>query len=212
MPKDYKHIYQFKTFFKKKPKIKHIIKHKQMQYKVYKSSYPDIWTTEITLFSLQQAFNATAVIRHMRRLQLSTGGEAPNPSLPGQYPTHLLMPEEGAGTAVAVFPYHQTRDVRLKHFSLPQELVVKAVAPRTSTVPRIRCPTAPTAATQPAVSDPRPTTCTVFQSWVTVKFYPPRLNQRHHLLPNLIWLGVQRNSNLSPAGGASTSSPGGRRL
>uniref|UniRef100_A0A3B3BH49 Calcium/calmodulin-dependent protein kinase Ib n=1 Tax=Oryzias melastigma TaxID=30732 RepID=A0A3B3BH49_ORYME len=112
----------------------------------------------------KQAFNATAVIRHMRRLQLSTGGEAPNPSLPGQYPTHLLMPEEGAGTAVAVFPYHQTRDVRLKHFSLPQELVVKAVAPRTSTVPRIRCPTAPTAATQPAVSDPRPTTCTVFQS------------------------------------------------
>ncbi|XP_020559193.1 calcium/calmodulin-dependent protein kinase type 1 isoform X2 [Oryzias latipes] len=30
----------------------------------------------------KQAFNATAVIRHMRRLQLSTGGEAPNPSLP----------------------------------------------------------------------------------------------------------------------------------
>uniref|UniRef100_A0A3B3ILC0 Calcium/calmodulin dependent protein kinase I n=1 Tax=Oryzias latipes TaxID=8090 RepID=A0A3B3ILC0_ORYLA len=44
----------------------------------------------------KQAFNATAVIRHMRRLQLSTGGEAPNPSLPGEYPPHLLMAEEGA--------------------------------------------------------------------------------------------------------------------
>ncbi|XP_013885976.1 calcium/calmodulin-dependent protein kinase type 1 isoform X2 [Austrofundulus limnaeus] len=35
----------------------------------------------------KQAFNATAVIRHMRRLQLSTGIEGPSP-------THLLMPEE----------------------------------------------------------------------------------------------------------------------
>uniref|UniRef100_A0A8C7XY25 non-specific serine/threonine protein kinase n=1 Tax=Oryzias sinensis TaxID=183150 RepID=A0A8C7XY25_9TELE len=47
----------------------------------------------------KQAFNATAVIRHMRRLQLSTGGEAPNPSLPGEYPPHLLMAEEGAGSS-----------------------------------------------------------------------------------------------------------------
>ncbi|KAM4588789.1 calcium/calmodulin-dependent protein kinase type 1 isoform 2-T2 [Odontesthes bonariensis] len=44
----------------------------------------------------KQAFNATAVIRHMRRLQLSTGTEGSNPTLPSPCRTHLLMPEENA--------------------------------------------------------------------------------------------------------------------
>ncbi|MED6238929.1 Calcium/calmodulin-dependent protein kinase type 1 [Ataeniobius toweri] len=44
----------------------------------------------------KQAFNATAVIRHMRRLQLSTGSEGPCPTLPGACQAHLLMQEEGA--------------------------------------------------------------------------------------------------------------------
>uniref|UniRef100_A0A3Q0QNR4 Calcium/calmodulin dependent protein kinase I n=1 Tax=Amphilophus citrinellus TaxID=61819 RepID=A0A3Q0QNR4_AMPCI len=44
----------------------------------------------------KQAFNATAVVRHMRRLQLGTGQEGSNPA-------HLLMPEEDAGgIAIAV--------------------------------------------------------------------------------------------------------------
>uniref|UniRef100_A0A669D801 Calcium/calmodulin dependent protein kinase I n=1 Tax=Oreochromis niloticus TaxID=8128 RepID=A0A669D801_ORENI len=38
----------------------------------------------------KQAFNATAVVRHMRRLQLGTGQEGANPA-------HLLMPGEDAG-------------------------------------------------------------------------------------------------------------------
>ncbi|XP_041836017.1 calcium/calmodulin-dependent protein kinase type 1 isoform X1 [Melanotaenia boesemani] len=42
----------------------------------------------------KQAFNATAVIRHMRRLQLSTGSEGPNPTLPSPCRAHLLMPEK----------------------------------------------------------------------------------------------------------------------
>lgn len=45
----------------------------------------------------QQAFNATAVVRHMRRLQLGTSHEGPNPNLPA----HLLMPEEDAGSRSA---------------------------------------------------------------------------------------------------------------
>ena len=51
----------------------------------------------LSQFPLQQAFNATAVVRHMRRLQLGTSHEGPNPTLPGQCRTHLLMPEEDAG-------------------------------------------------------------------------------------------------------------------
>lgn len=43
-------------------------------------------------FTLQQAFNATAVIRHMRRLQLGTSTEGPNPN--------LLLPDEDAGTCL----------------------------------------------------------------------------------------------------------------
>ena len=39
----------------------------------------------------QQAFNATAVVRHMRRLQLGTSLEGPN--LPS-----MLLPEELPGT------------------------------------------------------------------------------------------------------------------
>ncbi|XP_075906259.1 calcium/calmodulin-dependent protein kinase type 1 isoform X3 [Nelusetta ayraudi] len=42
----------------------------------------------------KQAFNATAVVRHMRRLQLGTSHEGPNPNLPA----HLLMPEEDAAS------------------------------------------------------------------------------------------------------------------
>lgn len=49
-------------------------------------------------FPLQQAFNATAVVRHMRRLQLGTSHEGPNPTLPSPCRTHLLLPEEDAGT------------------------------------------------------------------------------------------------------------------
>lgn len=48
-------------------------------------------------FALQQAFNATAVVRHMRRLQLGTSNEGPNPTLPSPCRTHMLMPEEDAG-------------------------------------------------------------------------------------------------------------------
>lgn len=51
----------------------------------------------VCVFPLQQAFNATAVVRHMRRLQLGTSHEGPNPNLPA----HLLMPEEDAGTCSA---------------------------------------------------------------------------------------------------------------
>uniref|UniRef100_A0AAQ5XJQ1 non-specific serine/threonine protein kinase n=1 Tax=Amphiprion ocellaris TaxID=80972 RepID=A0AAQ5XJQ1_AMPOC len=47
----------------------------------------------------RQAFNATAVVRHMRRLQLGTGQEGPSPNLPSQCRTHLLMPEEDAGAS-----------------------------------------------------------------------------------------------------------------
>ncbi|XP_049432364.1 calcium/calmodulin-dependent protein kinase type 1 [Epinephelus fuscoguttatus] len=38
----------------------------------------------------KQAFNATAVVRHMRRLQLGTSSEGPNPTLPSPCRTHLL--------------------------------------------------------------------------------------------------------------------------
>lgn len=41
----------------------------------------------------KQAFNATAVIRHMRRLQLGTSSEGPNP-LPSPCRNQLLLPEE----------------------------------------------------------------------------------------------------------------------
>uniref|UniRef100_A0A672IEE1 Calcium/calmodulin-dependent protein kinase type 1-like n=1 Tax=Salarias fasciatus TaxID=181472 RepID=A0A672IEE1_SALFA len=44
----------------------------------------------------KQAFNATAVVRHMRRLQLSTGQEGPNPTLPSPCRSHLMMPGEDA--------------------------------------------------------------------------------------------------------------------
>ncbi|XP_026161718.1 calcium/calmodulin-dependent protein kinase type 1 isoform X1 [Mastacembelus armatus] len=44
----------------------------------------------------KQAFNATAVVRHMRRLQLGTSHEGPSPPLPSPCRTHLLMPEEAA--------------------------------------------------------------------------------------------------------------------
>uniref|UniRef100_A0A7N6BBL0 Protein kinase domain-containing protein n=1 Tax=Anabas testudineus TaxID=64144 RepID=A0A7N6BBL0_ANATE len=47
----------------------------------------------------KQAFNATAVVRHMRRLQLGTSHEGPNPNLPSPCQTHLLMPEEDAGAS-----------------------------------------------------------------------------------------------------------------
>lgn len=50
-------------------------------------------------FPVQQAFNATAVVRHMRRLQLGTSHEGPNPNLPSPCQTHLLMPEEDAGAS-----------------------------------------------------------------------------------------------------------------
>uniref|UniRef100_A0A8C9YSX7 Calcium/calmodulin dependent protein kinase I n=1 Tax=Sander lucioperca TaxID=283035 RepID=A0A8C9YSX7_SANLU len=43
----------------------------------------------------KQAFNATAVVRHMRRLQLGTSHEGLNPPLASPCQTHLL--EEGAG-------------------------------------------------------------------------------------------------------------------
>lgn len=55
------------------------------------------------LFVLQQAFNATAVVRHMRRLQLGTSHEGPNPNLPSPCRTHLLMPEEDAGAGYTFF-------------------------------------------------------------------------------------------------------------
>uniref|UniRef100_A0A8C6NX15 Calcium/calmodulin dependent protein kinase I n=1 Tax=Nothobranchius furzeri TaxID=105023 RepID=A0A8C6NX15_NOTFU len=45
----------------------------------------------------KQAFNATAVIRHMRRLQLSTGSDGVSPTLTSQLQTDLLMPEEDPG-------------------------------------------------------------------------------------------------------------------
>ncbi|TKS70835.1 Calcium/calmodulin-dependent protein kinase type 1 [Collichthys lucidus] len=38
----------------------------------------------------KQAFNATAVVRHMRRLQLGTSSEGPNATLPSPCRTHLL--------------------------------------------------------------------------------------------------------------------------
>lgn len=121
-----------------------------------------MWRTYITPVSLQQAFNATAVIRHMRRLQLSTGGEAPNPSLPGEYPPHLLMAEEGAGSSrrVSVPPNRWCEANTFLFSPSPQRLAVKAGVPRMSKVPQTRCPTAPTAATRPAVSDLRPSTRT----------------------------------------------------
>lgn len=46
----------------------------------------------VCLLTLQQAFNATAVIRHMRRLQLGTSTEGPNPN--------LLLPDEDAGACL----------------------------------------------------------------------------------------------------------------
>ncbi|XP_029990424.1 calcium/calmodulin-dependent protein kinase type 1 isoform X2 [Sphaeramia orbicularis] len=43
----------------------------------------------------KQAFNATAVVRHMRRLQLGTSHEGPNPNtLPSPCRAHLLLPED----------------------------------------------------------------------------------------------------------------------
>ncbi|KAF7659774.1 hypothetical protein LDENG_00293170 [Lucifuga dentata] len=43
----------------------------------------------------KQAFNATAVVRHMRRLQLGTSHEGPNQSnLPDSCQSHLLLPED----------------------------------------------------------------------------------------------------------------------
>lgn len=51
----------------------------------------------VFLFAPQQAFNATAVIRHMRRLQLGTSTEGPNLTLPSPCPPHLV----DAGTALA---------------------------------------------------------------------------------------------------------------
>lgn len=57
------------------------------------------WCTIVrAAFSLQQAFNATAVVRHMRRLQLGTSHEGPNPNLPSPCRTHLLLPEGDTGT------------------------------------------------------------------------------------------------------------------
>lgn len=51
----------------------------------------------VCVFTLQQAFNATAVIRHMRRLQLGTSTEGPNPN--------LLLPDEDAGTCLPQATY-----------------------------------------------------------------------------------------------------------
>lgn len=48
-------------------------------------------------FPPQQAFNATAVVRHMRRLQLGTSSEGPNATVPSPCRTHLL---EDGGTGV----------------------------------------------------------------------------------------------------------------
>ncbi|XP_067361103.1 calcium/calmodulin-dependent protein kinase type 1 isoform X1 [Channa argus] len=47
----------------------------------------------------KQAFNATAVVRHMRRLQLGTSHEGPNLNVPSLCQTHLLMPEKDAGAS-----------------------------------------------------------------------------------------------------------------
>lgn len=65
---------------------------------------PLFYITSVT-FSLQQAFNATAVVRHMRRLQLGTSHEGPNPTLPSPCRAHLLMPEDHpqhAGTSLVL--------------------------------------------------------------------------------------------------------------
>lgn len=49
---------------------------------------------------VQQAFNATAVVRHMRRLQLGTNQEGTSPST---CQDDLLMPEENKGTGIVIF-------------------------------------------------------------------------------------------------------------
>lgn len=60
--------------------------------------------SNLCVFLPQQAFNATAVVRHMRRLQLGTSHEGPNPNLPA----HLLMPEEDAGMRSALRAFIKT--------------------------------------------------------------------------------------------------------
>lgn len=60
------------------------------------------WVVAFVAFPLQQAFNATAVVRHMRRLQLGSSHEGPNPTMSTPYTGQLLMPEEDAGTVVGL--------------------------------------------------------------------------------------------------------------
>lgn len=55
-------------------------------------------SSEFVSFPVQQAFNATAVVRHMRRLQLGTSHEGPSPTLTSPCRAHMLMPEEDAGS------------------------------------------------------------------------------------------------------------------
>uniref|UniRef100_A0A665W986 Calcium/calmodulin-dependent protein kinase type 1-like n=1 Tax=Echeneis naucrates TaxID=173247 RepID=A0A665W986_ECHNA len=85
----------------------------------------------------KQAFNATAVVRHMRRLQLGSSHEGPNPTLPSPFQTHLPI---STGDMSCLF--------------LPQRLVVREDAPRPSMARQMPCPTAPTTATRPAGCDP----------------------------------------------------------
>lgn len=66
--------------------------------------------------SLQQAFNATAVVRHMRRLQLGTSHEGPNPTLPSPCRSHLLMPEEDAGTEMTCSLHTHVKAVQSPEF------------------------------------------------------------------------------------------------
>lgn len=80
--------------------------------------------------------------------------------------------------------------------------VVREGAPRTLTVELTQWPTAPTAATQPAGCDP--CACSTYLSIQSLRLsnFNPHGGARG-TPSSLIWLGIQRHSNLSPAGGAS---------
>uniref|UniRef100_A0A3B4XEP5 Calcium/calmodulin dependent protein kinase I n=1 Tax=Seriola lalandi dorsalis TaxID=1841481 RepID=A0A3B4XEP5_SERLL len=65
----------------------------------------------------KQAFNATAVVRHMRRLQLGSSSEGPNPTLPSPCRSHLLMPEEDAGVLFVYLTHTDMRSVNIMSHS-----------------------------------------------------------------------------------------------
>uniref|UniRef100_A0A8D3CRG5 Protein kinase domain-containing protein n=1 Tax=Scophthalmus maximus TaxID=52904 RepID=A0A8D3CRG5_SCOMX len=107
----------------------------------------------------KQAFNATAVVRHMRRLQLGTSHEGPNPY---SYLRNICLSRTYSYEEFKYSSVMCSSTDNMSGLFLSQRTVVREAAPRAPTAGQPPCPTARTAATRPAGCDP--CTCSTYLS------------------------------------------------